>query len=550
MEFKPDTAPVGGSLLISALLAMLPLIVVFVALGVAKMKAHWSCLLGAAVAMVVAVLAFKMPVGMTVASFTEGAAFGIFPITWIVLCAIFLFELTVASGHHADLMRAFNVISNDPRALGILIAFSFCALLEALAGFGAPVAIVGVMLVAIGLKPMKAALTVLVGNTFAVPFGAIATPVITGAAITSIPAQELGMYITRQTAVMAWVVPILLLIIMDGAKGVKELWPLALVVGITYSIATWVSAAYISTELTNMVAALVSLAFGVLMLRFWQPKGVTEAIARMTGKEAAATAKDNEDVPVTFKSVAWALFPYILVIVVFAVTQMIPVVKKALAATNIKIHWPGLWSGDTNLVLTAEGKATSSALYTFTWLSSPGTLLLLTAILLSICYGMKPAQVWKVFSTQVYKLRWTFVTIGSVLGLAYVMNFSGQTLTIGYWIAGAGAVFAFLCPILGWIGTAVTGSGTSATALFASLQQTAASQIGVDPSLLVGASTVGGAVGKMISPQTLAIAATAVEGKESDMLRKSLPWSIGLLVILCIIVGLESTSVLGWLLPA
>ena len=547
MEFQPSTAPVADSLLISALLAMLPLITVFVALGVAKMKAHWSCLLGAVVAMIIAVAAFKMPVGMTIASFTEGAAFGIFPITWIVLCAIFLFELTVASGHHADLMRAFNVISDDPRALGILIAFSFCALLEALAGFGAPVAIVGVMLVAIGLKPMKAAVTVLVGNTFAVPFGAMATPILTGAQITSIPALDLGMYITRQTAVMAWIVPILLLVIMDGFKAVKQLWPLALVVGITYSISTWLAAAYISTELTNMVAALVSLAFGVAMLRVWKPKGSQEAAARMRGEDYVATA---DDVPVTGKSVAWALFPYLLVIVVFSVTQMIPSVKAALASTNIKIHWPLLWNGDTNLVLTAEGTPTSSALYTFTWLSSPGTLLLLTAIVLGFIYGMKPAQIWKVFATQVYKLRWTFVTIGSVLGLAYVMNFSGQTLTIGYWIAGAGAVFAFLAPILGWIGTAVTGSGTSATALFASLQQTAATQIGVDPNLLVGASTVGGAVGKMISPQTLAIAATAVGGKESDMLGKAMPWSIGLLVILCLIVGLESTSVLSWLLPA
>lgn len=548
MEFQPSTAPVADSLLISALLAMLPLITVFVALGVAKMKAHWSCLLGAAVAMVIAVAAFKMPVGMTIASFTEGAAFGIFPITWIVLCAIFLFELTVASGHHADLMRAFNVISDDPRALGILIAFSFCALLEALAGFGAPVAIVGVMLVALGMKPMKAALTVLVGNTFAVPFGAMATPVLTGAQITSIPALDLGMYITRQTAVMAWIVPILLLVIMDGFKAVKQVWPLALVVGITYSIATWLAAAYVSTELTNMVAALVSLAFGVGMLRIWKPAGGQEAAARMRGDDYVAPA-DN-DVPVTVKSVSWALFPYILVIVVFAFTQMIPTVKKALASTNIKIHWPMLWDGDTNLVLTAEGNPTASALYTFTWLSSPGTLLLLTAIVLGLIYGMKPAQIWKVFTTQVYKLRWTFVTIGSVLGLAYVMNFSGQTLTIGYWIAGAGTIFAFLAPILGWIGTAVTGSGTSATALFASLQQTAATQIGVDPNLLVGASTVGGAVGKMISPQTLAIAATAVGGKESDMLGKAMPWSIGLLVILCLIVGLESTSVLSWLLPA
>lgn len=525
---------------------MLPLLTVFFLLGVLRMKAHWSGLIGVLVALIVAVFAYHMPAGMAISAGLEGGVFGVFPITWIVLCAIFLFELTVASGHHDDLMKTFNVISADPRVLGILIAFSFCALLEALAGFGAPVAICGVMLVAVGFKPWKAALTVLIGNTFAVPFGAMATPILTGANLTNIPAENLSIVISRQTCTMVWVVPLLLLIIMDGFQGLKQVWPLALVVGLSYSAATVGAAMVFSPGLVNMVAALVSLAFGVVMLRFWKPSGTDEAAVRLTGK-----APDQSTEKVTGKQVSWALFPYLLIIVVFVVTQMVPVVKKALTSTDLKIHWPLLWDGETNLVLNAAGNPSSSTTYNFGWLSSPGTLLLLTAIVIGLIYRMKVSEITKVFTTQVYKLRWTFLTIGSVLALAYVMNLSGQTITIGSWIAGAGAVFAFLSPILGWIGTAVTGSGTSATALFANLQHTAAAQIGVDPNLLVGANTAGGAIGKMISPQTLAIATGGVDmvGEESVLLRKALPWSVVLLVIFCVIIGLASLPVLSWIIP-
>lgn len=535
MPFQPDLAPVNGSLALSAMVALLPLLAVFICLGVLKWKAHWACLTGLAVALVLAVVAFGMPTGIAIAAATEGAAFGIFPITWIVLTAIFLFELTVASGHHDDLMSTFNGISPDTRVLGVLLAFCFCAVLEALAGFGAPVAIVGVMLVAIGFKPLKAALTVLVGNTFAVPFGAIATPIITGGRLTNIDYGEIGATVASQTSALVWVVPLLLLFIMDGWRGLREVWPFALVIGVSYAAITWLSANFISVELTNMIAGLGSMAIGVLMLRVWQP-----------GESAGEVV---ETTPVSASRVGWALYPYLLIILVFGVTQLVAPVKQWLSGTDLVFGWPGLWRGEQNMVLTSDGDPSASATFTFGWLSSPGTLLLITAVVIGLTYRLPVRTIARVFATQVFKLRWTFLTIGSVLALAYVMNLSGQTLTIGHWIAGAGAVFAFLSPILGWIGTAVTGSGTSATALFASLQQTAAEGIGVDPKLLVAANTVGGAVGKMLSPQTLAIAATAVAGKESDMLRKALPWSVALLIALCLLVGLQSTPVLGWMVP-
>jgi len=242
-----------------------------------------------------------------------------------------------------------------------------------------------------------------------------------------------------------------------------------------------------------------------------------------------------------------AFFPYLLVIVVFCLAKLVAPLTKALAATDWKIKWPGL----DGHVLSAAGKPVTTTVYSFQWLSSPGTLLLICGIITALVYRLSPAKAAGEFVATAVKLRFAFLTVASVLALAYVMNISGQTTTIGTWIAGTGAAFAFLSPILGWLGTAVTGSDTSANALFATLQQTAAQKAGIDPSLLVAANTSGGVVGKMISPQNLTIAATAVGvvGRESDLFRKCVLWSVGLLLLLCLLVGLQSTPVLGWMLP-
>ena len=241
------------------------------------------------------------------------------------------------------------------------------------------------------------------------------------------------------------------------------------------------------------------------------------------------------------------LFPYLLVIAVFSVSKLVPPVKAFLAGTDQKIAWPGL----DGHVLSVAGKPISSTVYSFQWLSSPGTMLLLSGIVVAIAYRISARQAVRDFTDTVVKLRWAILTVASVLALAYVMNFSGQTISIGTWIAGTGAFFAFLSPVLGWIGTAVTGSDTSANALFAKLQATAGSHAGIDESLLVSANTTGGVVGKMISPQNLTIAASSagLDGQESAILRRVLPWSLGLLLFLCVLVFLQSTPILGWMLP-
>ncbi len=554
--FQPEIAPLG-TLWLSALVALLPLLTVFLLLGWLRWKAHLAGLAALLVAILVAIFTFKMPAGLALLSATEGAAFGLFPITWIVLTAVWLYELTVVSGRFEDLRGTFHMISDDPRILAVLIAFCFGGLLEALAGFGAPVAITGVMLITVGFPPLRAATVVLLANTAPVAFGAIAIPIITAGNLTGIPFREIGAYVGHQTPLMAWVVPLLLVLVADGVRGVKETWPVLLSVGLTFAVAQWVSSTWISVELTDVIASLAALGAGVLALRVWHPKNTHEAELRLAGvrdAESAAGFKSTLDLTheevvrkPNGKEIAMALFPYLLVIAVFSVAKLVPPVVAALASTDIKIPWPGLYGN----VLNAAGQPNSSTMYNFTWLSNPGTLLLLSGIVVAIVYKISARQAVKTFGDMVYKLRWSMLTIATVLALAYVMNLSGQTITIGTWIASVGPIFAFLSPTLGWIGTAVTGSDTSANALFATLQQTAGTNAGIDPTLLVAANTSGGVVGKMISPQNLAIAATAVGlvGKESDIFRTAIRWSLGLLLVLCLLVGLQSTPVLSWMLP-
>ncbi|TQM61881.1 lactate permease [Humibacillus xanthopallidus] len=580
--FQPDISPIADNLALSAVVALLPLLTVFLTLGVLRWKAHWAGLTAVAVAVVVASLFFGMPLHLAVLSATEGAAFGLYPIMWIVFTAIVLYQVTVRSGHFEDLRATFHLISDDPRIQAIIIAFCFGGLLEALAGFGAPVAITGVMLMAVGFSPLRAAAIVLLANTAPVAFGAIGTPIITAGALTKIPYTEIGAYVGHQTPIIAVFVPLLLVLMADGRRGVREVWPLAVVVGVTFAVAQWFSATYLSVELTDIIASLAGLAAAVLFLRVWQPSGREAALESLAvererdrilvaaGPAGAGVRSDHSEPEgeavlaaehdhalslteldararsLTPRRIATALFPYLLVIAVFAVAKLVPAVKDWLASTDVKIAWPGL-AGE---VLTHAGQVSKSATYTFPWLSSPGTMLLICSIITALVLGVGFGGWFKEVVATAVKMRFAFLTVACVLALAYVMNLSGQTITIGTWIAGAGAFFAYLSPILGWIGTAVTGSDTSANALFATLQQTAGKTAGIDPTLLVAANTSGGVVGKMISPQNLTIAATAVGllGRESDIFRKVVPWSIGLLVAMCLLVGLQS-SVLAWMLP-
>lgn len=562
--YHPETSPVGGSLLLSALVAALPLLTVFVLLGAFRVKAHWAGLSGLGVALAVAVLGYGMPTGMAVLSASEGAAFGVFPILWIVLAAIWLYQLTVVSGRFEDLRATFGLISADPRIQAIIVAFCFGGLLEALAGFGAPVAITGMMLVAVGFSALRAATTVLLANTAPVAFGAMAIPIVTAGDLTGIPYEEIGAMVGRQTPILACLVPLLLVFVVDGRRGMRQTWPAALVTGAVFALAQFVCSNYVSVELTDIVSSLAGALALVLLLRFWQPVGGDEARAALcsSGTEASSANSDELGGGATADSSApaatlqqermtpartlHALFPYLLVIAVFSVVKLWKPLDEALQSATVEIGWPGLHGA----VLTASGEPSSTTVYSFEWLSSPGTLLLLCGIIVAMVHRIPAATAARELVEVAVSLKWPAVTVASVLALAYVMNQSGQTLTIGTWIGGAGAAFVFLSPVLGWLGVAVTGSDTSANALFATLQQAAATKAGVEPTLLVAANSAGGVMGKMISPQNLTIAATAVGllGRESDIFRTAIKWSVGLLLVLCVLVALQAT-VLSWMIP-
>ncbi|MCC3652238.1 MULTISPECIES: L-lactate permease [Streptomyces] len=552
--YQPDISPIADSLGLSALVAALPLLTLFVLLGGLRMKAHWAGLVSLAVAVLVAVAGYGMAPGLALLSATQGAAFGLFPIMWIVLTAIWVYQLTVVSGRFEDLRRAFGLISDDPRIQAVIIAFCFGGLLEALAGFGAPVAITGVMLMALGFSPVRAAITVLVANTAPVAFGAIAIPIITAGELTKIPYTEIGAYVGRQTPLLAVFVPLLLVALVDGKRGVRQTWPAALVCGAAFGLAQFVSANYISVELTDIIASLIGLAALVVFLRVWKPQGGQDAKASLkaaTEKELGTEAAEAQEAANATSdrregSLLMAFLPYLIIIAIFSLAKLWTPLKEFLASTDVKIPWPGL---DGN-ILNAAGDVVTSTVYTLPWLSSPGTLLLISGVLVALVYKVDPATTVREFGGTVAKLRWALLTVATVLALAYVLNMSGQTITMGTWIAGTGAAFAFLSPILGWLGVAVTGSDTSANALFATLQQAAAAKAGLDPTLLVAANTSGGVVGKMISPQNLTIAATAVGlvGKESQLFRGAIKWSLGLLLAMCVLVYLQS-NVLAWMLP-
>ncbi len=539
----------------------MPLLVLFVLLGVLRVTAWLAGLISLLAAILVAVLVYPMPLDQAVLAATEGGAFGFFPILWIVINAIWVYNMTVTTGHFDVLRRSFARVSDDQRIQAVIIAFCFGALLEALAGFGTPVAITSVMLIALGFRPLKAATLALVANTAPVAFGALAVPITTLGTVTELPVDDLGAMVGRQTPILAIFVPLALVFIVDKGRGVRQVWPAALLCGVTFAIAQFATSNYLSVPLTDIVAALVAAGAVVAFLRVWQPAGIysEEPEPVRTGRSGAGTsttgggrtegvdlAKDADankhDPPV---EVLRAYSPYLIIIAVFVVAQ-IPVVLDALDSVTVLFNWPGLE------IVNSAGEPSTISEFKLNWLAAAGTLMVISGLLTIPALGISPAKALGAYVDTYRQLVTAIVTVMAVLAQAYVMNSSGQTATLGAWMAGAGGLFAIISPILGWLGVAVTGSDTSSNSLFGALQVKAAMDAGLSPLLLAAANSSGGVLGKMISPQNLAIAAAAVglAGKEGDLFRRVLGWSILFLVLMCALVYLQSTSVLSWMVPA
>jgi len=547
--FAQQLTPVGESLALSALVALLPLVLLFVLLGGVRVAAHRAALIALGLAIVVSVLVFRMPAVQAFSSAAQGALFGLFPILWIVINALWVYHMTVHTGHFDVLRRSFGRISDDPRIQGVIVAFCFGGLIEALAGFGAPVAISSVMLVALGFPPVRAAVVALVANTAPVAFGAMGVPVITLAKVTGLPLGPISATVGRQTPLLALFVPLALVVLIDGRRGLRQTWFPALLSGVAFALGQFLTSNYFSTELTDIVASLS----GALVLIALPRKPVDPQVRRDVFGDAAeseaARARVAQESLADIKNdapseVMRAYAPYAVIIVIFAVAQ-IPDVKKLLAGANVSFHWPLLD------VRNASGKPVSGNTFSMALVATGGTLVALSGVVTAAILRISPGKALGEWISTVRQLLFPILTVTSVLALASVMNLSGQTTTIGSWIAGTGPALAFLAPILGWFGVAVSGSDTSSNALFGALQATAATQAGLSPILLSAANSSGGVLGKMISPQnlTIACAASKMLGQEGLLLRKVLPWSLGLLAIMCIIVVLQSTSVLGWMLP-
>jgi lactate permease len=545
--------PVSNSLGLSSIFAALPLITLFVLLGGLKMKAHWAGLIALAMSILVALIVYSMPVGQAFDSAAEGAAFGLFPIMWIVVNAVWIYTMTVKTGDFAVLRRTFGSISSDQRIQAVIIAFSFGALLEALAGFGTPVAITSVMLIALGFRPIKAASVALVANTAPVAFGAIAIPIVTLAQVTGLDKQDLGSMVGRQTPFVALIVPFMLVFIVDGVRGLRQTWPVVFVGAVTFGVLQYVTSNFISVELTDIVASLGSVLSMVVFLQVWQPseplegEAMTGARPAVAGAEAANPAVEREvgrpgQGGDSFGAIARAYAPYLIIIAVFAIAQ-IGEVKDFLANRTELFQWPGLH------ITNGKGKDLMSLSFKFDWAAAAGSLLLVAGVLSAIVLRVRPRVALEAYRDTLNQLKWAILTVAAVLALAYVMNQSGQTTTIGMWAAGAGSAFAFLSPLIGWLGTAITGSDTSSNSLFGVLQVTAAKDAGLNPILVAAGNSSGGVLGKMISPQNLAIGAAAVGmvGEEGELFRKVIKWSLIMIAIMAVLVFLQSKSVLDWM---
>ena len=560
--------PVGNSLGLSSIFAALPLITLFVMLGAFRITAWISGLVSLVVALLVSILVYDVPVGQSLNMGAEGAAFGFFPILWIVINAVWIYNLTEKTGHFAVLRRSFAKISDDKRIQAVIIAFAFGALIEGLAGFGTPVAITTVMLMALGFSPIKSAALSLIGNTAPVAFGSIATPIVTLSAQTDIPIEDLGAMVGRQTPFLALIVPLVLVGVVDGARGVRQTWPAALVAGMSFAIAQFVCSNYISVELTDIFGALISTAVLVAFLRVWRPSepllgdepagAARPAIAGAEGHNPAlerrVRLRDQTEDSTREKLEAYA--PYIIIVVVFCLAKLVEPIEQFLfelsggtgfGSTEDKtpngFDWPGLD------VIGPDGEAPSAQTFQFSFWDTPGTVVLFCGLLTIAALRINLREALRTYGETLDQLKLAIVTVMAVLGLAYVMNLTGMTTTLGRWVAGSGDFFAFLSSIVGWLGVAITGSDTSSNALFGALQVEAANEAGLSEVLLASANSSGGVLGKMISPQNLAIAAAAVgmAGKEGDIFRRVLFWSVALTLVMCVLVYLQSTDVLSWM---
>ena len=538
-----------GSLGLSALAAVIPIVFFFLALAVFRLKGHVAGSITLALSILVAIFAFHMPVDMALAAAGYGFLYGLWPIAWIIVAAVFLYKLTVKSGQFEVIRSSVLSITDDQRLQVLLIGFCFGAFLEGAAGFGAPVAITAALLVGLGFNPLYAAGLCLIANTAPVAFGALGIPIIVAGQVTGIDAFHIGAMTGRQLPLLSLFVPFWLVFMMDGLRGVKETWPAALVAGLSFAVTQYFTSNFIGPELPDITSALASLIALTLFLKVWQPK---RAMVQADGSVGAAVVQSagSQPSPYSLGEIFKAWSPFLILTVLVTIWTLKPF-KAAFAPGGAMYNFvfnfaiPHL---DQLVIKTAPIVAAATpmpAVFKLDPISATGTAIFLSALISMAVLKISPKTGLTTFKETLWELRWPILSIGMVLAFAFVTNYSGMSSTMALVLAGTGAAFPFFSPFLGWLGVFLTGSDTSSNALFSSLQATTAHQIGVNDTLLVAANTSGGVTGKMISPQSIAVAcaATGLVGKESDLFRFTVKHSL----FFATIVGLITLVQAYWL---
>ncbi len=502
--WQQNYTPVADSLALSALVAAIPIFALLILLGVTRKPAWMASLVGLGTAAVVAAGVYGMPFGKLIAAITYGAAFGLFPIGWVVFSAILLYRVTLESGKFEVLKDSIGHLTDDHRLQALLIAFAFGAFIEGAAGFGTPVAVASAMLVGLGFEPFYAAAICLLANTAPVAFGSIAIPIKTLAVTTGLPFDRLSAGVGRICAPVSLFVPAYLLVVMSGWKGLRGVMPAAAVCGIAFAGTQFVVSNFVGGELTDILSSMAAIGSLVLLFRFWKPKD-----ERAAGSPIAPPKVMHRGAEV---ALAWA--PYAL-LVVFVLLWSKPL-QTQLNSTNIAIHWAGLDNTIERMPPVVAKPSPYPAVYTFPWLSASGTACLFAAILGAVVAGLKPRQFVRVVGHTAKQLALAELTLAAVLGLAFLMNYSGATATLGLAFAATGALFPFFSALLGWLGVFLTGSDTSANALFGTLQVVTATKLGMNPVLMAASNSAGGVMGKMISLTSIAVAAAATSMKRED----------------------------------
>ena len=525
--------PVAGSLAISACVAALPIAVMLISLGLIRLSAWKSGLLGLATVAVISATVYGMPVPLVVSASLYGAAFGLFPIAWIVFWAVVLYRLTVETGQFEIIKNSVGDLTPDRRLQALLIAFAFGAFVEGASGFGTPVAVASAMLAGLGFTPFYAAGICLLANTAPVAFGAIAAPLITLAGVTNLPIATLSAGVGRICAPVSLFIPTYLILVMSGTKGVRAVWPASLVCGVAFAVTQFLVSNFVGPYLTDILASLAAILGLVLLLRVWKPRD-------------DVTARGTSNIPTGALLKAWS--PYML-LVVFVLLWGVPQVKALLDKASIPISWPGLDGVVHRLPPVVAKAGPYAAKFNFNILSAAGTCAFFAcvaaALMLRVSVGSFLGCVGRTFR-DLFK---SIVTMACVLALAYLMNYSGATATLGLAFAATGVFFPFFSGPLGWLGVFLTGSDTSANALFGNLQVVTANKLGLSPALMASANSSGGVMGKMISLQSISVAAAATgmpSSEEAKLFRFTLKHSIFLACVIGLIVTFYAYVMPAW----